>query len=837
MSDRRPPDTTSGRGKECPICGRSKDADCKFSDEMAFCHHGSSLAPPSNLNPGDVITGHDGRQWAFSCIGEGVSGASSTFLLHHDNSASFNLKAPPVKSIRRNTPSQLQPVPIPQGEITLAPLSGAKLMDSFESKGKELHIHYGPAQVVKRISKPGTDGKPDKAFFAHHLNGQSPELTRGAGPDPWPLWHQCDLEFLEPDSWILEAEGETCCNYARTGGVVSISQPGHARSIQQRADRYRTVVDAGAAGIVYLADHDDQGRKYALEAQQAAAMAGLPLLVVHAGELHEDMPAGGSIDDLCRPVDHPRPGFGIPPAAAIELILEHARQSAINQLTDNHEGSTDLEPGWSDDFPPASAGFEDLDDADDIADTGALLENTESLAEGRKLFSLPGLLPPDLAAAMELIHKPLPTDDLSAVIALLAGYSGLLKLGTRVASSLTYSVPANLYVAMVMPSGGAKSSVKASLVDNPAKDIRKDCRRAHEQAMENWRHECQGLKAADRPPAPKPLFAHLGQYSPAALSRQLQLHEQHGLGLLLIRDEMSAMLKALAADTEHGSGAADGQLLEAFDGNSFSQILVGKDGAGEIRSYEECHLSVYGNIQPGILKELINGADPLGKFARFLCCRIPRRPLLLDGNDPTDEEWQRHQDAEHVLRHYASKLYSLPARTYRLSADARQLFNPWFRSYQERSLAPGASEVMSALWGKSSAHALRLAGNLHLLQLIHGAVDPAAPISASTINSAMAIVDQLFAETEAFHESPVTDQTLITQHIHNLAWTSGKPVSLTIAKAKGSRELRRLITATSFQTAIQVLVDHRYGTSDASQISLNGRARCLHYSATRAMAL
>ncbi len=85
---------------------------------------------------------------------------------------------------------------------------------------------------------------------------------------------------------------------------------------------------------------------------------------------------------------------------------------------------------------------------EEITSAGEFLDISERLAEGRKLFSIHGLLPQDLADAVELLQRPLPTDDLSAVMAVITGYSGLMKLGTRVASSINFSVPANLFAAM-----------------------------------------------------------------------------------------------------------------------------------------------------------------------------------------------------------------------------------------------------------------------------------------------------------------------------------------------------------------------------------------------------
>ena len=146
--------------------------------------------------------------------------------------------------------------------------------------------------------------------------------------------------------------------------------------------------------------------------------------------------------------------------------------------------------------------------------------------------------------------------------------------------------------------------------------------------MEEW----QAQDKKDRSPtAPRPVYPHLSDYTPAALSIQLQQNETLGLGQLIIRDEMSGLLQAISNDTQQGSGTGEAQLLEAFDGDGYSSIRV----ESAPRSYDACHVSIFGNIQPDLLRELINGQDSTGKFARFLFCRVPAKALLLDDDDPT----------------------------------------------------------------------------------------------------------------------------------------------------------------------------------------------------------
>ena len=117
----------------------------------------------------------------------------------------------------------------------------------------------------------------------------------------------------------------------------------------------------------------------------------------------------------------------------------------------------------------------------------------------------------------------------------------------------------------------------------------------------------------------------------------LQFYEQAGLGVLLTLAELSGMLRALEADTRRGRGTAEAQFLESYDGDGCTSLRVGKAGMGEVRSYSSCHVSLFGGVQDEVLRELINGSDASGKFARILMVKCPLKPLELK-DDPISAE-------------------------------------------------------------------------------------------------------------------------------------------------------------------------------------------------------
>ena len=53
----------------------------------------------------------------------------------------------------------------------------------------------------------------------------------------------------------------------------------------------------------------------------------------------------------------------------------------------------------------------------------------------------------------------------------------------------------------------------------------------HEETVERWLKDTEGMKKDDKPPKPRPRFPHVGgNYTPEALDYQLELHEKDGLG-------------------------------------------------------------------------------------------------------------------------------------------------------------------------------------------------------------------------------------------------------------------------------------------------------------------
>ena len=434
---------------------------------------------------------------------------------------------------------------------------------------------------------------------------------------------------------------------------------------------------------------------------------------------------------------------------------------------------------------------------------------TIKLAQGRDQFSFHNLLPSDLADAVELVTEVLPADPLTSVLTLLCGYSGLLKLGTKITSDGRYKVPCNLYVGLVGPSGLTKSPLQKVLISEPSLELQQEEKACHEKRMAEW-EEADPKDRDKTPPRRCPL--HLNEFSPEALGMWLEFYEKSGLGALLTRAELSGILRGIEADTKRGRGTAEAQFLESYDGDGCTSTRVGKQGVGEVRSYSSCHVSLFGGVQDEVLKELINGKDASGKFARILMVKCPLKPLALKDDPDTPQEEEAYTKAQKALALWARQLYTLPPRTYRLSIEALRHLKPWFNAHQVEALKPSTPSVIQAMLNKTSANALRVAGMLHLDWTKGEAPD--AEISLDHLRLATAMVDQCVAETREFHQPPESIGTELMRHVHSLSWDNDvlkhDLITWQAAKDKGIKRIRDC-GAKGFKKAISKLEEMGLG--------------------------
>ena len=156
----------SGRNNPCPVCGRVKDADCRWSDDVIFCHQGSSHGPDPSLVIGNTID-IDGIKWALVKTGSGYDNQAHVFRPHQEKG---------VTPLRRVSDSR-QELLTKQAKRSIASVSIERFFDAYRTAWdvKDFHIlnaHQlkeaitaieGAARIGRQLSR-----NVDQIWREHH---------------------------------------------------------------------------------------------------------------------------------------------------------------------------------------------------------------------------------------------------------------------------------------------------------------------------------------------------------------------------------------------------------------------------------------------------------------------------------------------------------------------------------------------------------------------------------------------------------------------------------------------------------------------------------------------
>ena len=331
----------------------------------------------------------------------------------------------------------------------------------------------------------------------------------------------------------------------------------------------------------------------------------------------------------------------------------------------------------------------------------------------------------------------------------------------------------------------------------------------HGDAVDKWRTDNKGVKKDDRPPAPKPWFAHLSDYTPEALGIQLQVQESKGLALLACRDEFSGMLKALESDSKIGRGTGIAQMLEMLTVPP-AVLFVWMVASVSLKIAWSAFTATSSPKTEGTHQR---AATLLGSSPGFQFNQLLLKPLELSYPDPSEEERQAYLDAKAVLASHAELLHDLEPQITVISQDARKHLVEWFRPQQEQALLPTTPQVIKALLGKSSAHAQRWAGMLHRINILK-TDNVESKLTLETMMRATQLVDQINSETEQFHQGPPTPTQTLMQMAHQWSWNKGQPrkISWQIAKKElCTTDALREVGADGFNKMVADLVERGLG--------------------------
>ena len=453
---------------------------------------------------------------------------------------------------------------------------------------------------------------------------------------------------------------------------------------------------------------------------------------------------------------------------------------------------------------------------DVLQQEASALEEDLARHQARAPITLDGLFPAPLAEAIRRITEHLPYCDHVVATAYLAGVSGLVKLGTTICGNpyTDFVTPANLYVATVGRSGQKKTPLEKLLVRRPAQELRREMAAANSRAMETWREQCKGCKNKDeRPPKPVAIYLQIQDYTGEAFVQQLQELDKRGLSVLVLRDELAGLFGAMNA-YRSGRGSDEQQLLELFDGQAYTSLRV---SAGD-RSYDRCQVSIYGAIQPGVLRELIKGGDPSGKWARFLFSPLPENTVPLP-TAVSAEGVAAVNRANEDLQAYARRIYTMPAQRYQLDLEAIEAFSAYEHDKQIQA-QQARLDAQGALYGKSAGKVLRVAVLLHLLELAVLNEPGEGEVPVATLQRAIELVDAMDDWALGFHEQAAAGEeeggvSSLMRRIHTLARKARSAVTWGQLRQQMNAKEKKGIDAGLAEQAMQALAE--LGVGEVSQ--------------------
>lgn len=149
---------------------------------------------------------------------------------------------------------------------------------------------------MSRFDWQTPEGK-QKTIRQGHIKSNGLIQWKKGGKD-WRAYKLGEAAKYCQGKWVLGVEGEGCVETARAIALSAITWQGSNWQEKSIASDLTKLIDAGAAGLVYVPDRDEAGEKKAELVEQACQSVGLPCLILSPTDVWDEMPAKGDITDF-----------------------------------------------------------------------------------------------------------------------------------------------------------------------------------------------------------------------------------------------------------------------------------------------------------------------------------------------------------------------------------------------------------------------------------------------------------------------------------------------------------------------------------------------------------
>jgi hypothetical protein len=339
----------------------------------------------------------------------------------------------------------------------------------------------------------------------------------------------------------------------------------------------------------------------------------------------------------------------------------------------------------------------------------------------------PSLWPPILVARANELAVEVGADPIVSLMAGLMAVSGAAHKQSALVINPSWKVPPTLW-AMTIGNPSDKKTPASKPLFAPLRKLESEDRKRYEQEMLNWigkeaRHAADMKAFRDwqqspeahmpnavpptvmgLPPKPEPLRLVL---TDATTQKVVGMSEHRPRGFLLYMDEMARWLSKLS-DPRHSDDR--GCWIQGYETGPYSMDRM---GAGSIR-VENMALSIYGNCQPTVFRQNVQGASSDGILQRFM-------PVVL--NPIHNKMWQEavpaFMSSENAYEQLIRRTYATPAVDYTLSAGAMTVFRSfceWALKFCRNSRILDESIPYQTALGKMEGNCARMMLLFHLIE-------------------------------------------------------------------------------------------------------------------------
>jgi hypothetical protein len=313
--------TYSSRKNPCPVCGRTKDSDCRWNGELYHCR----TYAKRSLRRGEVIQGSDGQQWAY--LGDSDGGRWSMFRPHKERER-FSRKPKLTPSAKRPaSPAK------PASKPTVAPPAATK---TPRPKGEQDFI-YRDADGQPVIKVRRTDyGNGEKKFSQfRYENGNWVSRLNEDVTKRVRLYRIAEARALSQKTGypLFLVEGEACVERLMAAGIPATTALGGAKK-WTRYGYPNYLADLRNCRVVLAPDADKPGLDHMLEIERILRQRGIEVggwLLAPPSAPWDNLPEGGGLDVV----------DWLDSGATAEEILDSIRVALPDYLADEDE-TTDL---------------------------------------------------------------------------------------------------------------------------------------------------------------------------------------------------------------------------------------------------------------------------------------------------------------------------------------------------------------------------------------------------------------------------------------------------------------------------------------------------------------